>query len=131
MAIGEATHLVTGEAMVETGLQGKMNVSSVDDLDIGPVIALLLVVSEVVLEVNFHHVPGMEELVAVGTSLEEVMIDTWMVDMMVGIIIMGTGTIMTAEIANMGDLISMLMTGMELLMMDICSTQIHNAKHFN
>lgn len=81
--------------MVESGLQSKTNISNVGMVDIGPMIILLLVALEMGLEVNFYHVLGTEELVAVETTLEESMIDTWMTDMMAGV--MEIKTVITAE----------------------------------
>lgn len=111
MATGEeATHLVAGEAMVLTGLEGKMTASSVVALDIGPEIVLQLEVAEVGLEVHFHHAPDLEGLVSVVTTLEEVVTDTLMIAMMEDA--MEIGIAMTARIANMGAAIAMLVTGM-------------------
>lgn len=114
MATGEeATHLVAGEAMVVTGLEGKMTASSVVALDIGPEIVLRLEVAEVGLEVHFHHAPDLEGVVAVATTLEEVVTDTLMIAMMEDA--MEIGIAMTARIANMRAVIGMLVTGTHLL----------------
>lgn len=109
VAMVEVTHQVAGAAMVEvTGQQGQTIASSVAAQAIG----LETVHWKVVAAVHVQYPPlldqGMLEVVPVGIVMV-VTIGTWMINMIEGIMLIGTA--MIAEMIDMEAVIELLMTG--------------------
>lgn len=108
MATVVVTHQVVGAAMVEIGQLGRMIALGVVVQATGPGIAHQLLVDEVLAHCH-PHVLGLVGLVVVEIAMEATVIDTWMIDMIEDVTVIGI--VLTVGMIDMAVGTVMLVTG--------------------